>query len=252
MVKSKKTDSTSTAAPDQTEGEAGAAAVAPEAKAAATDAFRNRIKELRQVRADQLVPNPHNWRTHPEEQRQALRGILEEVGYVDAVIARELPDGRLEIVDGHLRAETTPTTIVPVLVVDLNDEEAAKILATFDPIGAMAASDDERLSELLSGIDTDSAALRQLLADLDPGSVHGEGEGQAGEATGEHRIHEMELQPHEHYDYLVVLATTTQDWNVLCEQLGLRPTARRGRMGTCRAIRADKLIEKLQLQQKPQ
>jgi hypothetical protein len=54
----------------------------------------------------------------------------------------------------------------------------------------------------------------------------------------------MALQPHEHYDYLVVLATTTQEWNVLCERLGLEPQARRhGRMGTCRAIRASKLLE---------
>ena len=55
----------------------------------------------------------------------------------------------------------------------------------------------------------------------------------------------MELQPHEHYDYLVVLATTTHEWNVLCDKLGLSPEKRRGRMGTCRAIHADRLITKI-------
>jgi hypothetical protein len=55
----------------------------------------------------------------------------------------------------------------------------------------------------------------------------------------------MALQPHEHYDYLVVLATTAQEWNVLCDRLGMVPDKRRGRMGTCRAIRAGKLIEAL-------
>ena len=39
-------------------------------------------------------------------------------------LVRELPDGAFQIVDGHLRAETTPDSIVPVLVVDLDDEEA--------------------------------------------------------------------------------------------------------------------------------
>jgi hypothetical protein len=56
----------------------------------------------------------------------------------------------------------------------------------------------------------------------------------------------MALEPHEHYDYLVVLATTTQEWNVLCERLGLEPEKRRhGRMGTCRAMRASKLLDRV-------
>ena len=97
--------------------------------------IRDRIKELRRVRAGDLRPHPKNWRTQPEEQQNALRGILAEVGYVDALMVRELPDGSLQIVDGHLRAETTPDSDVPVLIVDLNDAEAEKVLATFDPLG---------------------------------------------------------------------------------------------------------------------
>src|SRR5678809_685323 len=66
------------------------------------------IKELRRVRAGDLRPHPKNWRKHPEEQQNALRGILTEVGFVDALMVRELSDGALQVVDGHLRAETTP------------------------------------------------------------------------------------------------------------------------------------------------
>ena len=36
---------------------------------------RNRIKELRYVRAGDLIPNPKNWRRHPKAQRDALRAI---------------------------------------------------------------------------------------------------------------------------------------------------------------------------------
>ena len=128
--------------------------------------IRDRIKELRRVRAGDLRPHPKNWRTHPEEQQNALRGILAEVGYVDALIVRELPDGSLQIVDGHLRAETTPDALVPVLVVDLDDKEADKVLATFDPLGAMAEPDEEQLAALLKGIETDSEALAAMLEQL--------------------------------------------------------------------------------------
>jgi hypothetical protein len=46
---------------------------------------RDRIKELRRVRAAELRPNPRNWRVHPAEQQDALRGLLAEVGYADAL-----------------------------------------------------------------------------------------------------------------------------------------------------------------------
>jgi hypothetical protein len=72
----------------------------------------------------------------------------------------------LQIVDGHLRAETTPDAVVPVLVVDLDDKEADKVLATFDPLAAMAEPDEEQLAALLKGIETDSEALAAMLEQL--------------------------------------------------------------------------------------
>src|SRR5580658_3317170 len=96
--------------------------------------IRDRIKELRRVAARELVPNPKNWRRHPARQAAALRGVLQEIGYADALLARELPDGRLMLIDGHLRAETTPDAVVPVLILDVSDAEADKILMTLDPL----------------------------------------------------------------------------------------------------------------------
>jgi hypothetical protein len=75
--------------------------------------IRNRIKRMIQVRAADLLPNPKNWRKHPKAQADALRGLLSEIGYADALLARELPDGKLMLLDGHLRAETTPDSEVP-------------------------------------------------------------------------------------------------------------------------------------------
>ncbi len=130
--------------------------------------FRDRIKELRRVPARALRPNPRNWRRHPPRQRAALRAVLDEVGFADALLARELPDGSLELIDGHLRAETTPDQEVPVLVLDLSAAEADKLLAVLDPLAAMAERDDARFAELIASIDTSNEALRRVWDDLLP------------------------------------------------------------------------------------
>ena len=111
--------------------------------------IQDRIRELRRVRARELLPNPKNWRRHPKAQSTALRALLAEIGYADALLARELPDGRLMLVDGHLRAETTPDAVVPVLILDVSDAEADKILMTLDPLAALAEPDTERIKALL-------------------------------------------------------------------------------------------------------
>ena len=127
--------------------------------------IRNRVKELRHVPASDLRPNPKNWRTHPTAQRDALRGILAEVGMADAVLARELEDGSLMLIDGHLRAETAADSKVPVLILDVNEAEADKLLATLDPLAAMANSDAVQLDALLRTVQTGSESLQQMLAD---------------------------------------------------------------------------------------
>jgi hypothetical protein len=128
---------------------------------------RDRIKELRRVPASSLRPNPRNWRTHPPRQQAALKGILAEVGFADALLVRELKDGSLEIVDGHLRAETTPDDIVPVLVLDVSADEAAKILATHDAITGLAIPDFDQLRPLLDECDFNSPAVNAMFAQLD-------------------------------------------------------------------------------------
>ena len=128
--------------------------------------IRDRIRELRRVPASELRPNPKNWRTHPEAQANALKGLLAEVGIADAVLARELEDGTLMLLDGHLRAETLGDEIVPVLVLDVDEAEGDKVLATLDPLAAMAEADKTKLDEILRQIDTGSPDVQQLLADL--------------------------------------------------------------------------------------
>ncbi len=127
--------------------------------------IRDRVVDLRRVRAGELVPNPRNWRRHPERQRSALRGLLRQIGYADALIARE-QDGALVLIDGHLRQSLDPEQVVPVLVLDLSEEEADTLLATLDPLSAMALPDPGPLAELLERVHASAAAVTELLDSL--------------------------------------------------------------------------------------
>jgi DNA modification methylase len=126
----------------------------------------DRIKALRRVLAGDLKPHPKNWRRHPESQRNALLGLLAEIGYADVLLTRELPDGSLQIIDGHLRAETTPDCLVPVLVTDLTEDEAEKVLLTHDPLASMATADKENLESLLASLKFESPDVSAMLEGL--------------------------------------------------------------------------------------
>ena len=124
--------------------------------------MKDRVKELRRVPASELRANPKNWRRHPPSQEAALRGVLEDIGFADAVIARETPDG-LELIDGHLRQEVMGDQVIPVLIVDVTEEEADKMLLTYDPLAMMAHADQDQLLHLLRDTQFESKAVNDML-----------------------------------------------------------------------------------------
>ena len=132
-----------------------------------TAPWRNRIVSHGEQAAGQYMANPLNWRIHPKAQRQALTGVLGEVGWVQSVIVNRATG---HVLDGHARIEEAlklgDETPVPFVEVDLTEDEEAKILATIDPIGAMAATDKAQLDALLRAVSTESAALQKLMSDL--------------------------------------------------------------------------------------
>ena len=107
------------------------------------------------MRAGDLAAHPRNWRRHDETQTSAVRRMIDRVGYVAPLIARLTEDGGLLLIDGHLRAGLDPEQEVPVLVTDLSDDEALKVLATLDPMKEMAIYDEEIIAELRSQISDD-------------------------------------------------------------------------------------------------
>jgi hypothetical protein len=70
------------------------------------------------------------------------------------------------LVDGHLRAETTPEQEVPVLILDINEAEADKLLLSLDPLAALAETNAQALDALLREVDTGSEGLQQMYADM--------------------------------------------------------------------------------------
>jgi hypothetical protein len=128
--------------------------------------WRNRIVGSGEEAPDQLLANPANWRTHPGPQRDAIRGSLNEVGWVQQVMVNRRTGF---VVDGHARIEEALTRhepTVPVLYVDLSEEEERLVLAVLDPIGAMATRDDARLKELLADLSPEDGGLQALLDSL--------------------------------------------------------------------------------------
>ena len=133
--------------------------------------YRNRIKALEYVNSADLVAHPGNWRAHPAAQAEALKGVLAEVGIAGALLAyrSERQGGALVVIDGHLRKDAAPQKW-PVLILDVDDAEADYILATHDPLAAMATADAGALDALLSSVQSGDAAVTAMLAELAEGA----------------------------------------------------------------------------------
>ena len=128
--------------------------------------WRNRIVGQGVKPASQFVANARNWREHPRAQRDALRGALNEVGWVQRVIVNRRTG---HLVDGHERvwqALQNGDALVPYIEVDLDEAEEAYVLATLDPIGAMALAEAAKLDDLLREVKSSEAGVQKMLAEL--------------------------------------------------------------------------------------
>lgn len=118
-----------------------------------SEPWRNRIVGHREVDPQELQRHPLNWRTHPEAQAAGLRATLERVGVVQDVIVSKAT-GR--ILDGHLRVDAAIATgqnSIPIVEVDVTEEEERLVLATFDALGGMAEVNAEALQGLLGQVE---------------------------------------------------------------------------------------------------
>jgi hypothetical protein len=129
--------------------------------------MKNRILRHVRVRAGDLVPHELNPRVHTEAQRRALQMLIDEIGFARSVLAYELPDGRLKLIDGHLRASMDPDEEIDVEVLDVNDAEARALLLAIDPLAQLAGYEQETLDYLRELAEKDSEAVKSLWETLE-------------------------------------------------------------------------------------
>lgn len=177
---------------------------------------------LEWIEAGSLTDNPANWRKHSQEQLATVKDLLSDpdVGWAGACLFNERT-GRL--IDGHARKSVVdPSVPIPVLVGNWSEEAERKILATLDPVASMAATSREAYEALLAQTPVDSLWVRDLMhATLTGGEVAEDESADDSDAAGDRLIPEMECQPFEHYNYVVLMFRNDQDWQAACERLGI-------------------------------
>lgn len=133
----------------------------------AAPALRTRITGLEYVRGADLKDHAGNWRTHPQHQRDALGGVLREVGIAGALLAYHSErQGGLTIIDGHLRKGDYPEQTWPVLLTDLTDAEADYLLLTYDYLTYQAEAERQSLATLMESVQSGEAAVQYLVNKL--------------------------------------------------------------------------------------
>jgi HPt (histidine-containing phosphotransfer) domain-containing protein len=118
------------------------------------------IRELVWMDPRETDPNPLNWKKHPHRQRQALNASLDRSKWAGAALYN-LNTKRL--IDGHMRRDEAikrGEPVYPVLVGWWSEEQERHLLATLDPLGAMAETQAEALRSLTESMHSDLQQLR--------------------------------------------------------------------------------------------
>lgn len=126
--------------------------------------YRDRVVELIQIKASKLINSEHNPSVHSDQQKIIMEELLENNGFAGTIKARRVGK-KIQILDGHLRAQLAGDSVVPVLILDLNEEEADIFMLTFDPVAAMAKISKSKTSALRTKAVTLSNATYEQIAE---------------------------------------------------------------------------------------
>jgi DNA modification methylase len=153
-------------------------------------AWRSRVVGFTEKPANQFTANAFNFRRHPVPQREAFRGLVSELGFAGAVLENKRTGN---LIDGHLRIEEAlsvdETMLIPCVQVDLSEAEEKLLLASYDPLSAMAEADKETLDLLLRDVSTGDAAVQEMLSKL--AESEGLYFGEEGKAEDEEAVAEL-------------------------------------------------------------
>lgn len=204
------------------------------AKAKQGSMWKNRIVGQGQVDPVKLKANPANWREHEDGQREAMRAVFNRVGWVQQVIVNKTTGN---LIDGHMRVEEAVKAgepFVPVIYVELTQDEENFILATYDPLSTLAGRSDANLRALLDNINRDSST-EALLANLGIAPENLEPSGADGDEENESKgtglgsapvvqyniVFDDELQQSKWYEFLKQLKVRYPDAETIGERISL-------------------------------
>lgn len=125
--------------------------------------WNNRITGYAEVAVTELTAHPQNWRIHSAAQEHSLEQVLDIVGVVQNIVVNQRTN---HVLDGHLRvslAMRRNQATVPVTYVSVTEEEERIILATFDPLSALATVNQGLLDSILATIPPLDSTLQSLL-----------------------------------------------------------------------------------------
>jgi hypothetical protein len=93
------------------------------------------------------------------------------VGFARSLLAYELPDGRLKLIDGHLRREIDPDMEVEVEVLDVTEAEARELLLSIDPLVGLGQMQEQLYARLRQTTPARQPELEALWAEAARRSV---------------------------------------------------------------------------------
>lgn len=133
--------------------------------------FENRIIGYGVKNADQFTAHPNNPKLHPQAQRDVMGIALKKLGWLAPVIENQRTG---YLIDGHERVMQAllNNDPVPFVQVDLNEDEEAEALVSFDAIGELAYYDASELTRLLAQVETSLPDLNELWKHLRGDDYH--------------------------------------------------------------------------------
>lgn len=201
--------------------------------------------KIETVKLSELKPWPGNPRAHGPDVDALVRSV-ETFGWTNPILVQR---GTNRVIAGHgrlLAAKKAGLKEVPVIFLDLNDQQADAYTIADNRLAENSEWDEGKLKEILIALDDGAFDIgltgfdRKALDKM----IDAEGETQADVYP------EMELHAFEHHDYCVAVFRNSMDFLKAVEVLGLRKVAvkiknGKDKIGLCRIIDGAKLLDLL-------
>ncbi len=229
------------------------------------------MPDAKTIRLDELQPDAQNANLGTDRGAWALQESLIRFGVGRGLLADR--EGRL--IAGNKTAEALrklnpeiPVIIVPTTGDALVVTQRLDLDLEADPAARELAIADNRVAELdlawdaqqiaagaEQGLDLAILFHQHEIESLLSGEEEGSGKGKKGQGSDHDPVPEMEIQPFEHYDYVLILFRNTWDWAQAVDLLDVRPegfsfTDSQGKehrkVGLCRVLDGGRFLARLQ------